>query len=273
MIESRFERIFAHGLLLVGAALALFPLAAVLAQALAPPGTRATGFDFSNGVSFENFIRAWNEGLFAGSLISSAFVALCVVVGTVVCSVLGGYALAMLRVPFANPLILLFMVGIVVPSEARIIPLYDMAQQLGILDTYWALILPQIAGSVSIGIFWMRIFFLSAPESLGEAASLDGATRFQVLTKVLLPLAWPAITTLSCLIFLWTWNEFMLALVLTPGNQDIQTAPLSLSYFAGNTRTSQPAVVAAAAVIVATPILVAYAFLQRRFIQGIFNGV
>jgi raffinose/stachyose/melibiose transport system permease protein len=140
-----------------------------------------------------------------------------------------------------------------------------------LLNTYWALILPQIGQSVAFGAFWMRAFFKSVPRSLIEAARIDGATSFGVLWRVLLPQAMPAVMTMSVLVFVYTWNEFLLALVLIQ-DPSRQTAPLGLSFFAGTARAGDPTAVAAAAVLVALPIIIVYVFLQRHFIRGMLAG-
>jgi raffinose/stachyose/melibiose transport system permease protein len=118
----------------------------------------------------------------------------------------------------------------------------------------------------------MRAFFRSTPRSLIEAARIDGATSWSVLWRVLVPQARPAVLTMSVLVFTYTWNEFLLALVLVSGTQSHQTAPLGLSFFAGATRAGDPTKVAAAAVLVAAPILIVYLFLQRHFVRGMLAG-
>lgn len=267
MIRSRYESVFGHAVLVVGAVIAVYPFLTILAQALTPaPGSDTTG------ATLENFIGAWTRGGFSLSLFSSAFVAIAVVVVTGIAAMLAGYALSVLRLAWRGPIMAILLIGLVLPSEARIVPLYHMMDDLGLLNTYWALILPQIASSFSLATFWMTNFFSSLPDSLAEAASIDGANSFKTLRHVHAPLGLSALTTLSCLVFLYTWNEFMLALVLVPQNPVVQTAPLSLSFFAGNERTTEPEVIAAAAVLVALPVVVAYAFLQRRFLSGLTEG-
>ena len=118
----------------------------------------------------------------------------------------------------------------------------------------------------------MRAFFRSVPRSLIEAARIDGATSFGVLWRVLLPQAMPAVMTMSVLVFVYTWNEFLLALVLVSGSQSHQTAPLGLSFFAGAARAGDPTKVAAASMLVALPILLVYLFLQRHFVRGMLGG-
>ena len=119
--------------------------------------------------------------------------------------------------------------------------------------------------------FWMRAVFLSTPRSLVEAARIDGAGSIRVLRSVLFPQVRPAMLTLCVLVFMYTWNEFLLALVMLQGSNNT-TAPLGLSYFAGVTRSGDPTKVAAAAVLVALPIVVMYLLLQRHFIRGVLSG-
>lgn len=268
-MTRRTESGIAHGLLIIGAMIALYPFLSIVLQALSP----ALGSDVpQEELTLENFAGAWTRGGFSRSLVSSAIVAIAVVVLTGACAVLAGYALSVLRLPLRGLLMAILLIGLVLPSEARIIPLYDLFSGWGMLNTYWALILPQVASSFSLGTFWMMSFFGALPPSLREAAALDGAGDWRCLRHIFLPLGMSALATLSCLIFLYTWNEFTLALVLVPDNASVQTAPLSLSFFAGNERTTEPEVIAAAAVLVATPVVIAYAFLQRRFMSGILEG-
>lgn len=266
-MESRRETLFGHAMLIVGAVVALYPFLSILAQALTP----AAGSEAS-GPTLENFILAWTRGGFDLSLLNSAVVALAVVAVTAVCALLSGYVLSVLEFRFRVVVFALLLLGLVLPSEARIIPLYEMFSGWGLLNTRLALILPQIASSFPLATFWMANYFAQLPKSLSEAAALDGAKPFQTLLYVYGPIGMSAVGTLSCLIFLYTWNEFMLALVLMPDDQSVQTAPLSLSFFAGNSRSIQPEVIAAAAVLVALPVVVAYFLFQRRFMKGILEG-
>jgi raffinose/stachyose/melibiose transport system permease protein len=148
--------------------------------------------------------------------------------------------------------------------------LYYDFRDAGLTDTYWALILPQAGTSIAFGTFWMRAFFRSVPPSLVEAARIDGASSWFTLWRVLLPLAKPAVLTMVVLLFMWTWNEFLLALVMVT-DEGLRTAPLGLSFFVGRNQADLT-LLAAGAVIVATPVVVLYVFLQRHFIRGMVSG-
>ena len=191
---------------------------------------------------------------------------------TAVLSTMSGYAFGTMRFRGSDALFYLLLIGLIFPYEATVIPLYYVFRDAGLTDTYWALILPQIGLSVPFGTFWMRAFFRSSPSALVEASRLDGASSFATLWRVLLPQAWPAITTMIVLVFMWTWNEFLLALVMIQSDS-LRTAPLGLALFAGANRNSADiTLVAAASVLVALPVMIVYVFLQRSFIRGMFAG-
>jgi raffinose/stachyose/melibiose transport system permease protein len=193
-----------------------------------------------------------------------------------VLSLFTGYAFGTMRFRGSTLLFNLIVVGLIFPYEATVIPLYyDFLNYhpagISLAGSYWALILPQIGQSVTLGTFWMRAFFLSTPRALVEAGRIDGAGSFRILRSVLLPQARPALLTLCLLVFIYTWNEFLLALVLLNGS-DNTTAPLGLAFFAGVARAGDPTKVAAASVLVAAPIVIVYLFLQRHFIRGVLAG-
>ncbi|MDR1427116.1 MAG: carbohydrate ABC transporter permease [Bifidobacteriaceae bacterium] len=268
MTSRRIESFVGHGALILGALIALYPFVSIVRHALGP----AAGSNAAGPFTLENFTRAWVGGGFSHSLVSSAIVAVGVVVVTGAIASLAGYAMAMLDVPWRGAIMGVLLIGLVLPAEARIVPLYDMFEGWGLLNTYWAIILPQIASSFSLSTMWMTTYYSALPKELTESAAVDGANSWKAFTRIVFPLGSSALATLSCLIFLYTWNEFLLALVLLPQNPAVQTAPLSLSFFAGAERNTQPEVIAAAAVLVALPVVIAYAFLQRRFIQGLTEG-
>jgi len=272
-----FERIGAYGVLALFSVLAIYPVLSILFLALHRKTDLVTGFAFPTRLDLSSFKAAWTEGRFGTGFKSSFIVAAAVTLVSAVLSIGTGYAFGTMRFIGDRIVFPIILLGIIFPYEATVIPLYYDFQNvpllhLHLLNTYWALILPQIGQSVAFGTFWMRAFFRSTPRSLIEAARIDGATSFGVLWRVLLPQARPAVMTMSVLVFTYTWNEFLLALVLVSGSQSHQTAPLGLSFFAGAVRAGDPTKVAAAAVLVAAPILVVYLFLQRHFVRGMLAG-
>jgi raffinose/stachyose/melibiose transport system permease protein len=272
MIERRSETVVTYLILGVGTVIAVYPFLSILALALSEPGSRPSGFTLPTSFYLGNFVTAWTDGNFSQALVSSLVVAAVVVVCTIVLALPAAYAFSAVSGKVFSVLAIVMLVALVMPYEAMIVPFYQMFKGLNLLNSWTALILPQIGLSLSISVLWLRTAFAGLPRALGEAAEIDGAGRIRTMLSVLTPVIMPAVTTLAILLFLFTWNEFLLALVLIPDNADAQTAPLALSFFAGNRRTNDPAVTAAAAVLVALPILVAYVFLQRKFISGMLGG-
>lgn len=271
MKTSRIEQLATYVILVVFTVIALFPLVGIALSAVAPPEDAIGGFSIPSAVHLQNFAEAWVRGNFSRYLANSLFVGLTVVVVTALLATMAGYAFGTMRFRFATPLFYLFLLGLMVPQEAIVVPLFYDLRDLGLTDTYWALILPQIAQSLSFGTFWMRTYFRSSPRALVEAARLDGASSWTTLWRILLPMGRPALTTMVVLVFMWTWNEFFLALVMVPSNEDLRTAPLGLAFFQGQ-HSSDFALLAAASVIVAAPVVIAYIALQRRFIAGMLSG-
>jgi raffinose/stachyose/melibiose transport system permease protein len=271
MTVSRRELLVNYAVLALFAIIVLYPIASILLLALHGLDDPVGGFSLPEPISFESFSRAWRDGGFDHGLVNSFIVATTVALATAVVATLAGYAFGTMRFRGSGLLFYLLLLGLIFPYEATVIPLYYFFDDAGLTDTYWALILPQIGLSVPFGTFWMRAFFRSTPAALTEAARLDGATSLATLRRVLLPQARPALTTLVVLVFMWTWNEFLLALVMIQSDE-LRTAPLGLAVFSGANRQQEPTVVAAAAVLVAAPIMIVYLFLQRSFIRGMFAG-
>jgi len=269
---ARSERIGTYLVLGAYSIIALYPVLSILFLALHTKNDLVTGFAFPTHPDLSSFKAAWSEGHFATGFKSSFIVAATVTVVSAVLSTLMGYAFGTMRFVGDRIVFPIVLLGIIFPYEATVIPLYYDFQDFGILNTYWSLILPQIGQSVAFGTFWMRAFFRSTPPALVEAGRMDGASSFGILVRVLLPQARPALLTLCALVFTYTWNEFLLALVLVSGAPSKQTAPLGLSFFAGAVRAGDPTKVAAASVLVAAPIVIVYIFLQRHFIRGMLAG-
>lgn len=272
MRGRRSEQLFGYALLTIGTIVALYPFLSILLLSITPADERTTGFAFPAHPTFENYVEAWTRGGFGLALWNSLIVAIGVVLGATIVSLLAGYAFSTMKFPLRALLFGFLLIGLVMPYEGIIVPLYYLLDGMGLLNTYWALILPQIATSVSLGVLWMRTAYQNVPRSLAEAAWIDGTSRWGTLWRIYFPLSMPAIATLATLLFLYTWNEFLMALVLVPQNTAVQTAPLALSFFAGSTRNFDATTTAAAAVTVALPILIVYVIFQRRFISGIVAG-
>ena len=267
---SRTQVTLNYALLVACSLVAVYPLVGVLLASLYPSGAGSSPSGFALPPTFEwhNYVDAWQQGGFGSSFTTSLIVALVMVPASVFLSVVAGYAFATMRFRGARTIFYLFILGLIIPTEATIVPLYYDVRAMGLLDTYWALILLETSGELAFGIFWMRAAFLSAPPSLLEAARIDGASSWTTLWRILVPFAKPAILTLTVLTFADSWNEFFLALVFTV---DHMTAPAGLASFSGR-YTTNIVLVSAGAVIVAVPILIVFLIFQREFMRGVLTG-
>jgi raffinose/stachyose/melibiose transport system permease protein len=269
-VITRRERALNYAILAVFAGLALLPLVGVLTSALTPQSQASPSLTWPGHLDWSNFSAAWSQGHFATYLGSSVLVAVSVVLLTGLLAILAGYSFAHFSYPGRSLLFYVTLVGLMVPPEAFVIPLYFNLRDIGLTDSYWSLILPQTAQSLAFSVFWMRNFFRSVPPSVIEAARLDGASDRQVLWRILVPTSRPALLTMAMLVFMWTWNEFLLPLVMIT-DESKRTAPLGLAFFQGE-HTTQFSLLAAASVIVALPVVLLYVFLQRHFISGMLSG-
>lgn len=220
--------------------------------------------------TLDNFLSAWNVGKFDLYFRSSVIVTSSVVFVSVILSVLMGYAFGLMEFPGRKYIYTLVLIGFMVPFEAMILPLYQYLHALKLTDTYWALILPQIGLSISFGTLWMTSFYKNSERELQDAAAIDGCNRFQTLWYIFIPIAIPAILTLVVLIFMWTWNEFLLALVMVQ-KENLRTLPVGLAFFQGRYTSNIP-LMAAGSLIVAGPIIIVYLLFQRYFIRGLTSG-
>lgn len=270
MIESRSRIAFNYAFLGLFSFLAVAPLVGIVLMALRDPEIGGTRLVLDSGLHPENLARAWTEGGFDSSIRSSIIVVLGVVPISCVLSVMAGYAFGLMRFRGSGVLFASLLLGLMLPQEATIIPLFYGFNAVRLTDTYWSLILPQIGQSLAFGAFWMRAFFRAVPPELVDAAQIDGAGPWVLLRRVLVPIGRPAITSMAVLFFLWTWNDFLLSLVLV-SSEDVRTAPVGLTFFRGRYATEWT-LLAGASLFVAAPVLAVYVVMQRHFIRGVLGG-
>lgn len=267
---ARRDVILGYVLLSLAALVSLGPLLGVVILALGEPGQIGINLDIAGATNFGNFADVWEKGDFGPALRTSFIITIVVVVVSVILSVPAGYAFALMDFPGRSAIFALLILGILMPLESMIVPLFLDMRRFNLDNNYWSVILPQIGFSVAFGAFWMRAFFVQSARSLVEAAWIDGANSWQTLTRVLVPLARPQMLTLAVLFFVWNWNDFLLPLVMLSGS-DLQTAPMALVTFEGARRTDF-AYLGAASIITIIPVVIIFILLQRSFTRGILAG-
>ncbi|MCA9834139.1 MAG: carbohydrate ABC transporter permease [Thermomicrobiales bacterium] len=265
------RKILAYTLLLLGAAIAILPFVVTILASLKTAPELAKGiFSLPNEAQWQNYEKAWTQGHFGRFFGNSIIVAVGVVVPSIFLSTLTGYAFARFRFRGSNIAFTYLLLGLVIPLQAMVVPLYYVLREIGLLDSLVGLILPQIAMSLSFGTLLMRQGFLSVPNDVMEASIVDGANSWQSLWQVMFPLSRPMVGTIGLMFFIWTWNEFMLPLVVNV-NPKYHTLPVGLMYFQDRWTANIP-LIAAGATIIFLPIIAIFLIFQRQLIEGITQG-
>jgi raffinose/stachyose/melibiose transport system permease protein len=267
--------LFRYLVLSLFAAITLYPLILVVSTALKDKlDVTVSPFSLFSSVNFANISEAWTIGQFGAYFFNTVKITVPTVIGVVGLSVLAGYALARFEFPGRNIIFVLFMLGLMIPFTSVMIPLFYELRDLNLLGSFPGVIIAGIAGvagfGVPLGVFWMRAFYQDLPNELAEAARVDGASEFQVFTKVMLPLSAPGVAVLSVLVFFQVWNNFLLPLLYLPGQENRPLATGLFQFASG--RTQDYELVASGALIMVVPVLVFFLLLQRQFIRGVTAG-
>ena len=215
-----------------------------------------------------NYARAWSMAPWLQYFFNSIFIASCTVILAVITSLLAGYAFGMMKFPGRQALFLAILALIMIPAEATLIPSYLIVSSLGWIDSYQAQIIP-FGVSIS-GIFLLRQFFLSLPDSLWEAAQIDGCSRFKFLWLVAAPLARPALAVVALQVLIGSWNAFLWPYLVTSSDA-LRPIEVGLQAFT-TAEGTDPTGLAAAAAFTTLPILVVFLLAQKQFIEGISVG-
>ncbi len=265
-------RFFMYVFLIIMGVLTVIPILAIVLTAFKTPMEliQNGGFGLPKLWRWSNFAEAWFVGKFQIYFANSLIIAVVVTLSGLLASLLSAYSLTIQRVPWANFWLFLFMLGLIIPAAGVVIPLYYNLHFLGLINTRLGLILPQVAMSTAFGVFFLRPSLLDFPAELIESAKIDGGTDRMILWKIIVPIIKPALAALTVLFFMWTWNDFILALVLTYSEQ-IRTLPLGLALFQGK-YTNDVSLTAAGTIIVIAPVIVVYLLFQRQLIEGVTAG-
>lgn len=258
--------------LLVFAIITFLPFLLVLLTSLRPltDVTQQGAIAIPGALTLENFFTAWNKAsftvLFRNSLIiTAATVAICLL-----SVVMAAYSLTILRPRGVKFLTVLLMVGLMVPFEQIMLPLFADMRNLGLLNNRWGVILPQVALYIPFGIFLVESFLRGLPYEMIESARLDGAGELHVLLHIILPNIRPVTTTLLIFVTMGSWNNFMLPNIMLQ-KKSMQTLTVGLNAFKGSNSANFP-LICAAALISAIPAIVIYCIFQKKITEGLLAG-
>jgi multiple sugar transport system permease protein len=269
-VRRRLVSLALHAALLVGAVATLVPLGWMLSASLMPTG-EASSFPprfLPSQVTLDHY-RELFERLNLGRsflnslLIASAATALCLLLTS-----LAGYAFARLRFAGRDRLFRSLLAGMVIPAQVSMLPLFLLLKSMGLVNTYWGVLIPYLAPI--FGIFMVRQYALSLPQDYLDAARVDGAGEFRIYWSVVLPLCRPILVTLAVFVFMGTWNDFMWPLIELTDDR-LYTLPVALANLSGE-HAQDTELMMAGSVLTVLPVLVLFLALQRYYIEGIMMG-
>jgi len=256
---------------LFGVVVAL-PFLLILVNSFKSPEDYTQGGPLSLPTSlyFDGLVNFWNRVEFPAKLWNSFVIAGLVSLFAVVISVLNAYALGIGRVRGRTWIIVLFLLANMLPQEALLYPLYFMFKQVGLYDNIWAVIIIFTVIQSAFGTYLLSSVYGTFPKEVLEAASLDGASRWQILWRVIVPISRPTLSVLAIFFFIWTWNEFLIPLTFLVSNAN-QTVPVAITALQGD-RLMDVTTTSASALLGLIPTLVFFLIFQRTLTRGITAG-
>ena len=250
----------------------LVPVVWIFSLSFKDPSTITDPTFFPKKWTWANYSGIFNSSDFTRPLLNSIGIGLIATFISVVLASLAAYAVARLKFPGKSALIGMSLMIAMFPLISLVTPLFNIERSLGIFNTWIGLIIPYIAFGLPLGIYTLSAFFREIPWELEKAAKMDGATPFQAFLKVIAPLAAPGMVTTAILVFLFCWNEFLLAITLT-STIAARTAPAALAFFTGSSQFAVPTgSISAAAVVITIPIIIFVLLFQRRIVAGLTSG-
>jgi trehalose/maltose transport system permease protein len=225
-----------------------------------------TSFDLSN------YVTVFSQGSFPRNLLNSIFVSAVTVIGALFLAVTASFALSRVRFKGRGFLLMVILAVSMFPQIAVLAGLFEVIRALGIYNTPWALIFSYTIFTLPFTVWVLTTFMRELPIEIEEAAIVDGASPWVIITRVFLPLMWPAMVTTGLLAFIAAWNEFLFALTFTSSN-DTRTVPVAIALLSGGSQYEIPwGIIMAASVIVTVPLVVLVLIFQRKIVSGLTAG-
>ncbi len=251
---------------------ALIPVLWILSLSLKPTSTVKDGKFIPSQITFDNYKAIFSGNIFSSALINSIGIGLITTVIAVTIGGMAAYAIARLAFPGKKLLVGVALLIAMFPQISLVTPIFNIERRIGLFDTWPGLIIPYITFALPLAIYTMSAFFKEIPWDLEKAAKMDGATPGQAFRKVIAPLAAPGIVTAGILVFIFAWNDLLLALSLTATQRAI-TAPVAIANFTGSSQFEEPTgSIAAGAMVITVPIIIFVLIFQRRIVAGLTSG-
>jgi len=269
-MSPRAAKILLYAQLVIGAVLALIPMLWMVSASVMPAG-QASSYPprlFPAEVTFEHYVALFTRLDLGRSLLNSAIVAFTVTAVSIVINSMAGYAFAKLRFRGRDGLFRVLAAGLVIPVQVSMLPLFLLLKQMGLINSYWGVIIPGMASI--FGIFLIRQYAQSIPDDLLDAARMDGAGEFRIYASIVLPTIVPILATMAIWTFLSTWNDFMWPLIVLSDDAK-WTLPVALANLSGE-HVQDTELMMAGSVLTILPVMLMFLFLQRYYIQGVMVG-
>jgi ABC-type glycerol-3-phosphate transport system permease component len=251
--------------------LSFYPILVMWFTALRPRNeAMSSPFGLPTSLYLDNITTAWVRGRFGDYFVNSIIITVPSVIGVVALSALAGYGIARFRFRGRMAIFYLILLGLTVPFQSVMIPLYYQLLAMGLLGNYLAVILPSIAFGLPFGVFLMQSFFEDLPNELHEAGRADGCSEFRIFWSIMLPLARPALSTLVVFQFMRSWNEFLMPLLYLQ-REELRPIPLGLMFFQG-AYNRDIGLIAAGVALATIPVILVYLIFQRQFVRGLTAG-
>src|SRR5919106_3160912 len=257
---------------IVVAVYALVPFVWIISLSLKRPGDLTDGRFIPRSVTWDNYSNIFDQSVFTSALRNSIGIAAISTLIAVLLATTTAYAIARLDFPGKRVVLAAALAIAIFPQISIISPLFDIWRRIGLYDTWPGLIIPYLTFTLPLSIWLLSAYFRQIPWELEQAAQVDGATPYQAFRRVLVPLAAPGMFTAAILAFIFAWNDFLFAISLT-STDSARTVPAAIAFFQGESQFQQPTgQIAAAAVVVTVPVVIAVLIFQRRIVSGLTSG-
>ena len=221
-------------------------------------------------IHLDNFVAAWNTAGYTSAFRNSIIVTGATVLIVCLTGGMCAHAMANLKLPGQNVVLVYLLLAITVPPLLYLVPLFILWTKLHLINTLPGLILIYSALYLPFGIFLLRAYFINLPHEITDAARIDGCSEWQTFRRVVVPLSWPAFASVGLIVGVWSWNEFIFAITFLP-TQSLQTVAVRYASFTGQW-VSNYAYISSAGVIMILPAVILFLLLQRRFVEGMTAG-
>lgn len=268
----KWRAILPHLALAITGLLWLYPILWMLAVSVQPEEAFFSGRLWPSSLDLSGYWRAWNAGRFDRYFMNSIIITTSVIAITLLITSISGYAIGRYSFRGKGLVIALLTASVFVPAESSIIPVFQLIKELGLLNSLAGVILAEVGGGNILFVLLFAGYFRQMPKELQEAATMDGCGYVRTFGSVMLPMAKPVIVTVIVMQFIWSWNSFLMPLVLTLGKPELRTVAVGLYALKGENVVDWTGIAAGASISL-IPVIIVFLLLQRYFVNGLAGAI